>query len=256
MSLNINLKVNPIVATLVLAAACILIFMLIRGCNNSQNLQLSNINYKEEIKRHKEDSIKNVQDKIAYNDSMEFLEGQWQLSKNKELSLNEDLGKANTRITNILNKHVPIKPSLDSSLTMVDNTFINECADCFDELTNGQQLVRKYKAEKDNQEHICAGKLRIKDKRIDSLDKFNAKLGASNVSLLSSIKEMEGKWQPRGRLYVSWGVLWKNYVPWAAGAGAMYQTKRNLIMGASWYYNSQGHMVQTNIHFPLSFKKR
>lgn len=241
----------------ILISVGIVIFVLIRGCKQSKKQQLEIINYKEKIKKHKQDSIEQVKEKAAYQDSMEFIQGQWGLSKNRELALNEDLGKANQRITKLLGKHVPIKPSLsDTGIITVPLEYVRECEGCYEELANGQQLVIKYKAEKDNQFQILSGKMSIKDNRISFLEKSNAALGLSNSALLSSAKEMQDKWTPRGRLYLSWGVLWKDYVPWAAGAGMMYQTKRNLIMGASWYYNAQGHIVQTNIHFPLSLKRR
>lgn len=241
----------------ILIGVVVLIIALVRGCRQSRDQQIEIINYKEQIKKHKADSIEQVKAKEVYQDSMEFIQGQWDLSKNRELALNEDLGKANDRITKLLNKHVPIKPSLsDTGIITVPMEYVRECEGCYDELANGQKLVLKYKAEKDNQFQILSGKMNIKDNRISFLEKSNAALGLSNSALLSSAKEMQDKWKPRGRLYLSWGVLWRDYVPWAAGAGMMYQNRRNLIMGGSWYYNSKGHMIQTNVHFPLSFKKR
>lgn len=250
-----TLKINPIVAILLIAGIIILIVALFRGCVNSKKDQIAIVDYKAQIKKSKEDSIEQIKEKLAYKDSMEFIQGQWELSKNKELALNEDLGKANDRISILLRKHVPIKPSLDSAFTTVDNSFINDCADCFEELKNGQQLVLKHKAEKDNQEQIMLSKIRTKDNRISFLEKSNDALGHTNSSLLSSAKEMQDKLKPRGRLYLSWGVLFQP-LPKYAGAGLMYQNKRNMIIGGMWYYGDKGHMAQTTINLPLSLKFR
>lgn len=233
----------------------VLIISLVKGCNNQKQLSKINIDYNGRIKSLMADSVERVKELAAYRDTMQFLDGQLSLSDNKLLFLNEDLGRANDRIGTLLKKHVPILPSLDTNITTVGNDFIEECADCFKELGNGQKLVLKYKAEKDNQEQIFKGLVNVKDNRIRNLEKSNSQLLKNYTSLIDSSKRFQNNSMPRGRLYLSWGVLWKSYVPWAAGAGLMYQTRRSVIFGASWYYNSHGHMVQTNIHFPLSLRR-
>jgi hypothetical protein len=242
-----------ILVTLVLLG--LLIIALIRGCKNNQHNGALIVNHEAHLNNLIQDSIETAK-KLNENDKqMEVLEGQLSLSNNKLLFLDENLGKANDRITILLKKHVPIKPSLVDTGTMVVPTmYVNECADCFTELSNGQKLVIQYKAEKENQFNLLSGKINLKDNRIRDLETANIKLTSNYRSLIDSSKKFQDKLKPRGRLYLSWGVLWKDYVPWAAGAGLMYQNKRSLIIGASWYYNSQGHMVQTNIHFPLSLR--
>lgn len=242
-----------------LVCLVLIIAALVRGCRQSKKQQIEIVNYKEQIKKHKADSVKEVKAKEAYRDSMEFIQGQWALSKNRELALNENLGKANDRITILLRKHVPIKPSSDTSVTTVPNEFINDCADCFHELENGRDSVLKYKAEKDNQEQLLLGKINIKDNRISFLEKSNAQLGQSNSVLLSSAKEMQDKWKPRGRLYLSWGVLWSPW-PVGAGGGLMYQNKRNVMFGLKGYYGiprfekTAKTTVETTVNFPLSLR--
>jgi hypothetical protein len=249
----VTLQINKWIIIAFLVGVIVLVFALVRGCQNEKKAASIVIDFKGRINKLTEDSISNTNQLAAYKDSMQFLDGQWSLSKNKELFLNEDLGKANDRITLLLRKHVPIKPSSDTSMTWAPNEFINECAECFHELKNGQQLVKKYKAEKDTQEVIYKSKLNVKDNRINHLEKANQEVTSSYMALIDITKDA-GK--PKGRMYLSWGVLWKNYVPWAAGGGLMYQNKRSVIFGASWYYNSQGHMVQSNVHFPLSLKRK
>lgn len=241
-----------ILVTLVLLG--LLIVALIRGCKNNQHNGALIVNHESRINNLVHDSTETVKKLIENHKQMEVLEGQLSLSNNKLLFLDENLGKANDRITVLLKKHVPINPSLvDTGVMVVPTMYVNECADCFIELSNGQKLVIQYKAEKENQFNLLSGKINLKDNRIRDLETANVKLTSNYRSLIDSSKRFQDKLKPRGRLYLSWGVL---YYPWpkAAGMGLMYQTKRNLIIGGMWYYGTQGHMVETNIHFPLSLR--
>lgn len=249
-----SLKINPIVATALLIGLGVLLIALIRGCKNNQHNEALVVNYEARIGNLLKDSIETAERLKENDEKIQILDGQLSLSNNKLSFLDEDLGRANDRITILLKKHIPIQPSLDSNVTVTPNEFITDCADCFKELSNGQKLVVQYKAEKENQFNLLSGKINLKDNRIKDLETANVKLTSNYRSLIDSSKRFQDKLKPRGRLYLSWGVLWKDYVPWSVGAGLMYQNKRNLIIGASWYYNSQGHMVQTNIHFPLSLR--
>jgi hypothetical protein len=131
--------------------------------------------------------------------------------------------------------------------------YVNDCADCFTELSNGQKLVIQYKAEKENQFNLLSGKINLKDNRIKDLETANIKLTSNYRSLIDSSKRFQDKLKPRGRLYLSWGVLWSP-LPIAAGAGLMYQNKRNFIIGAKCYYGEKGYSVETNMNFPLSLR--
>lgn len=248
-----SLKINPIVATAILIGVGVLIMALIRGCKNNQHNGALVVNYENRVNGLISDSIEAAKKLTEYIKKNEVLDGQLALSNNKLLFLDEDLGKANDRITALLNKHVPINPSLDTNVTTVPNLFVDECADCFKELSNGQKLVVQYKAEKENQFNLLSGKINLKDNRIKDLETANVKLTSNYRSLIDSSKRFQDKLKPRGRLYLSWGVLW-SALPQYAGAGLMYQTKRNLIIGGMCYYGTQGYLIETNIHFPLSLR--
>jgi hypothetical protein len=137
----------------------------------------------------------------------------------------------------------------------VPNIYLDDCADCFKELGNGQKLVIQYKAEKENQFNLLSGKINLKDNRIKDLEIANMSLISNYKSLIDSSKQFQDKLKPRGRLYLSWGVLW-SYWPTAAGFGLKYQTKRNLLIGVMGYYGTNKTAVETTINFPLSFKKK
>lgn len=248
-----NLKISPIFAIGILIVIGVLAIALIRGCKNEKKASAVIINSDSLIKKLKQDTADLARKLSANADTTQFLEGQLSLSKNKEIFLNENLDKANDRISILLRKHIPIKPSpLDTGIVTVPMQFVNECADCFTELDNGVQLVRKYKAEKDNQEQIYKGQLGAKDNRIKLLEISNKEVTSSYMALIDITKDI-GK--PKGKLYLSWGIMW-GPLPRMAGAGAMYQTPRNMLIGMKWYYGADGHMVETNMNFPLSLKKR
>jgi hypothetical protein len=251
----VQLKINNLTVLISLILIGLLIFALIRGCNNSRDNAALAVNYKQRESDLKDILKKVNEENAAYKDTVEFLNGQLSLTDNKLLSLNEDLRGANDRITTLLKKHVPITPSLDTNVTTVPNLFLDECADCFKELGNGQRLVIKYKAEKEGQEKTYKNLLSVKDNRINSLEKSNDSLMRSYTSLLDSSKKFQENFMPRGRLYLSWGVLWSPW-PVAAGAGVLYQNKRNMIYGAKIYYGVNKTQVETTMNFPLSFKKR
>lgn len=254
------MRINKLIGYSALIVVGILLIATIRGCQRSKSdegdikelMALTD----SSIAVAKRATSEWAEAKKQYKDSLEFIQGQWDLSKNRELALNEDLGKANDRITILLKKHVPIKPSLsDTGIITVPMEYVRDCEGCYDELANGQQLVLKYKAEKDNQFQILSGKTSIKDNRISFLEKSNTTLGESNSALLSNIKTLQDKWMPKGRMYLSLGALW-NFAPYAVGAGLMYQDNRFRQYGAKVYFGSFGKMVETNINMPLSFKRR
>src|SRR5687767_4290937 len=219
-------------------------FALIRGCQNEKKVASTAIvDLKGRINKLKQDSIDLVNHLIDSRDTIKLLDGQLSLSDNRLLSLNENLDKASARITNLLHKHVPIKPNPDTSVTLVPNIYIEECSECFEELSDGRDSVKKYRAEKDNQERIYQSKLSVKDNSINYLEKLNNKLAKDYKSLLDSAGSVKRK----GMMYFSYGVLWDAYVPRSAGAGLMYQDTRFRQYGVKVYFGDHKPMVETQM---------
>lgn len=246
------MKVHPLIGIGFFILIGVLIIALARGCSNEKKTASEVVDTKALLNKLKNDTTELARQLAANKDTAQFLEGQLSLSKNKEIALNENLDKANDRISILLRKHIPIKPNPDTSVTLVPNVYIEECADCFEELSSGRDSVKKYRAENDNQKQIYRGLLNAKDIDIKHLEMSNKEITSSYMALINITKDIE---KPRGKLYLSWGIMW-GPLPRMAGAGAMYQTPRSMIIGAKWYYGAQGHMVETNMNFPLSLKKR
>lgn len=247
-----SLKINPILAITILIGIGVLIIALVRGCQNGKKAASAVVDYMGRINKLEQDSIDLANHLSASGDTIKFLNGQLYLTDTKLLSLNENLDKANDRISILLRKHVPIKPNPDTSVTLVPNIYIEECADCFFELVSGRDSVKKYRAEKDNQEQIYKSKLSVKDNDIKYLEKANKEVTSSYMSLIELTKSTERK----RVMYFSYGVLWSAYVPESVGAGLMYQDKRLRQYGVKGYFGDHKPRIETQMNLPLSFKRK
>jgi len=253
-----TLKINPIVATLLIAGVIILIIALLNGCNNSR---------KEVIAKEKAiaygDSMKSAfnvykiitdSSKKQFQDLLEVERGHSSLIEAQKAVTEMELDKLTKQNKDLIAKH-RLAEYTDTSATLVPSEYINDCEGCFTKLETTTNLANKYKNDVNNLQSSWDKQTAIYQKRFKELDA--EKLGFYNKisTLAKAQQESIDKLKPHGRLYLTWGVLWK-YWPTAAGAGLMYQNKRNLIIGATWYYGNQGTIIQTTINFPLSLKFR
>lgn len=256
MNITINNKTPkwPIYVILILIG--ILIVALYKGCDNSKKHKATTIDLTGRINSLNDDNIRLAKEKEDLKLSVQVQEGQLEISDNKLLSLTENLEKANDRIATLLKKHVPIKPSSDSSTTLVPNEFINQCSECFSELESGQRLVTQYRAEKDNQEQIFKSQLATKDKLIKAIEKSNVVLAESYKELLDSTDLMQNKLEQRRTLFFKLGALAINQpMPNGIGAGLMYQDKRKRIFSIGYYVTEYKTVYQAEVAFPLSLRK-
>jgi hypothetical protein len=251
-----TLKINPWLATLVMAGILFLAFALFRGCKQSR-IEVAAKEKAEHIadsaiavlKNYKKSSDSTSQD---FQDTLEFERGQKELAKAQkertEADLLYELG---------LNKELIAKHHLadytDTATIVVPNQYAIECEDCFTKLDNTTKISLKYKDDFNNLGKKWDAQSQLYEKRFKQLNE--EKLGFYNRinSLAKEAKEATDKLKPHGRLYLSWGVM---FGPWPkmAGGGLMYQTKYNLMYEANWFYGNQGHMVEASIKFPLSIK--
>jgi hypothetical protein len=252
----VNIKISNWAVFGLLVGIGLLIFALYRGCSNVKENAALSINYKERIRKLENDSIEEAKQRAAYYDTTEFLNVQLALSDNKLLSLTENLGKANDRIATLLKKHVPIEPNPDTNVTLVPNEYIEDCSGCFSELKNGQQLVLKYKTEKENQEKLFKSQISTKDSRINSLEIKNLQLISSYGTLLDSSQKQQSKLEQRRTLFFKMGALAINQsLPNGIGIGAMYQDKRKRIFSVGYYITEYKTVYQAEVAFPLSLRK-
>ena len=254
-----TLKIHPTIATIIIAALIILLFLLIKGCSNSQQaltlnkeLKIKNDSLASKVIREKTENLEN---KKEYDTKLEVVNGQVEIKNNQLARTEVDLDAANKRINTLIANHKTIVPDSDSSNTYVPNDFITDCNGCFTELSNGQKLVQQYKS--DNEQLKLS--LRIKEKlqtdRIaqQELEKEQLSRSLNNCMLVAKAALKTDK--PKGQLYFSWGVQFAP-LPKMAAVGLLYQNKHKLIYGAKGWFGVYGTMVEANMNMPLSFKKR
>lgn len=253
-----TLKIHPVLATAIIAGILILSFALFKGCKQSK-LEVA---AKEKAQRIadsalallKESKIEWDSSAKDFQDSLEFERGQKELIAAQKERTEGDLDKALSDNKELIARH-HLADYNDTATIIVPNGYVNECEECFTKLDNTTKLSLKYKDDVNKLERKWTDQNRLYDKRFKQLSE--EKLGLYNKvnALAKEAKNAADKLQPHGKLYLSWGVLWKPF-PWAGGAGLLYQSKYNIIYGAKWYYSSQGHIIETTINFPLSVKFR
>ncbi len=242
-----------IVAILLFALA----FALIRGCKKSkkevENARLLKAANDSLISLNRQTKIQWGASDKAYQDSIEFERGQRLLAENQKERTEDELSKSYAVNKALIDKYESGKYT-DTTVVTAPAEFIVDCHSCFTRLKISNELTLRYKKEvsdwgvKYEQEtaRILGRYNEVKNER----DSYFRKVD----SLTNKQEKAIDKIQQKGRLYLSWGVQWQPF-PTYAGAGLMYQTKRNMMYGAKWYYGSKGHMVETTINFPLSLRK-
>jgi len=251
-----TLKINPIVAILIIAGAMILLFALFKGCKQNK-LEVA----AREKTQHIADSAlaalkdyKAASDSAAkdFQDTLELERGQLALIKNQKEQTEFELDKALVENKKLIDEH-RLAQYADTSATVVPHGYIVECEDCFSKLETTTSLSLRYKNDLNSLQNNWDNQNKIYLKRFKELDA--EKLGFYNKinALAKEAKDASDKLKPHGRLYLSWDVL---FGPWPkmAGGGFMYQTKYNIMYEANWLYGNQGHMVEASIKFPLSIK--
>jgi hypothetical protein len=251
-----TLKINPIVATLVIAVILIMAFTLFRGCRQSR----IEVAAKEKAEHITDSALavirdyKTSSDSTAqeFKDTIEFERGQKELAQAQKQRTETDLDKALAENKELIAKH-HLADYTDTATIVVSNEYVKDCEDCFTKLDNTTKISLKYKDDFNHLAKKWEDQTQVYDKRFKQLNE--EKLGFYNKinSLAKEAKEATDKLKPHGRLYLSWGVLWSPW-PIAAGGGLMYQTKYSFQYGLSVYYGNTGTIVETSMHFPLSIK--
>lgn len=249
-------KINPWLATLVMAGILILIFALFRGCKQSK-LEVA---AKEKAQKIADSALAVLKESKRVWDSTEqnyqYSLDQAQTEKEFIVAAKEqtesELSKALKENKDLIAKH-KLGEYSDTNSTLVPAEYISDCESCFTKLDNTTKLTLRYKDDLNNLQNNWDKQNQIYQKRFKQLDE--ERLGFYNKinSLAKEAKTATDKLQPHGRLYLSWGVM---FGPWPkmAGGGFMYQTKYNLMYEANWLYGNMGHMVYGSIKFPLSIR--
>lgn len=254
-----TIKIHSWLIFAVLIGAGILIFACIRGCNQGQQAVAESIQWKQENTKLVHDTARLAQErdslKRIYQDSLEFVNGQWLLAKNQTVATRYQLDSADKRITELRARYQAVIPNKDTSVTTVSNDYIANCADCFAELSNGQEKVKTYIAQIDNLNQSYQSKINLQQSRINQLDKQNTQLAGTLHDCIDASQRAEKKLSPHGQLFFSWNVLWLP-LPKMAGVGFMYENNRKVQFGLRGMFGQYGNGVETEVNMPLSLKRK
>lgn len=251
-----SLKINPIVATIIIASILILIVALFKGCKQGKmevaakekaiQLADSALSVIKEYKTITEASAKEFQDTIEYE------RGQSELIRAQKERTENELDAALAINKSLIEKH-RLSEYTDTSSMTVPNEYVTDCESCYTQLDATTKLSLKYKDDFGKATANWNSQRKSYETRLIQMDTEKTNFLNKIGSLSAKQKEAAEKLKPHGRLYLTWGVVWKPW-PWATGAGLMYQTKNNMMYGAKWYYGSSGQMIETTLNFPLSIK--
>lgn len=244
---------------LLLIVVGVIIIVLIRGCHNSKaalaennSLHIANDSL---IKRIKNDSIGYHNTAADYQIKSQLQESVITIQENKLQAAYDTLDRANDRIKQLLARYKPVAPNADTNITTVDNSYIQDCAQCFTELEGQQQREKVIKAQADILQQSLNSKINTQQLRIDQLGREQAQANKNLNDCRAITDGYQKKLELRRRLYFSMGVMSINTIfPNAAGLGLMYQDKRYRIVGFRMYTSEYGSVKALDIHMPLSFK--
>lgn len=237
----------------------LLFVALYKGCQNNK------ANY---AKYQKADSLNKQQAQIIkesksavdsitkeYKDSLEFERGQYALLEAQKERRENEMDELSKQNKELLERYKLAKYE-DTTTTVVPQAFIKDCSSCFIQLDKTNALNSQYRSDISKLEDNWNRQSTLYQNRFKKLEEERTGLYNKLTSITAQQKDQLDKLKPRGRLYLSWGVLWQDYVPWSAGAGLMYQTPRNMIFGVIGYYGAGKTTIGTTINFPLSFKRK
>jgi hypothetical protein len=239
---------------------CLIVFALIKGCQHFKAKLAQNDTYKglldSMIIKSNNDSITLLRIKQENADTISMRDAELSLVNNKLEAKDDSLDAADKRIDKLLKRYIPIDISKDTSITTVSNDYIENCADCFGELQNDRELVKRARAEKDNQSTILNSKINGQSLTITKLEKLNGQLQSNLNNLINASKDNVKKLEQRRVLYFSLATIAiEQYAPSGIGGGFMYMDKRMRLFGGNAFVTNRGAVYQIQLSMPLSFKR-
>jgi hypothetical protein len=255
------LKIHPAIATILIAGIIILLFLLVKGCKQSKlRLQVNerSVLITDSISKVliqlKKDSAENEK---KYNDTLEFINGQYALAQEQKLRYADQLDNAKDTIKKLIAKYKSGKYT-DTAEVVVPHEFVADCQDCFSRLERQSTTLEFYERAVFKADSIIMVKDKNYQNRIKKVEQERD--GAFKLAETSNEehKKSISKLAPRRLVLFSWNVL-SNPWPCAVGIGGIYQDKRNRQFGVKKYIGNIPNAKKAwelEVNMPLSFKKR
>jgi len=252
-----TVKVNPLLIGVGFVVIALLLFGMIRSCNNTSILLKKSNSFDSLEKKVVTDSIQAAQKESEYKTQIEFQDGEIALWQNRFFTNEDSLKYMNDRVGALLKRHTaPIEyngPS-DTNSILVPSEYVSDCEGCFTELANGRRLVFAYKTSADSLAGALKDKNRTDSLRIKDLTAQTASLRVTLQDAIETGKKMANEPQPKVLLSLSTLLINSNW-PNAIGLGLGYQDRYNRIFAVKYFGGEYGSVKQVDIFMPLSFKK-
>jgi hypothetical protein len=255
------LKINPLLAGALLLGILLIVFLLIRGCHNSKNLEVKLNSSQAALDsltlRHEADSMTAKENEKNYNISLEYANGIIVLRENQRDATEEKLLATTFDYAALKKKYEQVRADPDTSATYVPNDFIKDCHECFDELEHKQHLIKLYVSHVDSLDAEIARKDRLNINRIGELTRERNAYRQNSQDAIAIAAKAQASAQPRRKGFLSLGVIGqRDYFLMGVGAGGFYMDKKSRLFGANIYGTNQGPLVTANLALPLSFKRK
>lgn len=255
-----NIKIfnwPPWLKFLILIAIGVLVISLIKGCKNNkqQSAEIQKLSSLNDSLIHMSKRANDAwsRSKNEYDDSLEFERGQRLLAEAQKERVENDFLKVNKENAALLEKYKYYKYA-DTSMVAAPKEFVDDCKGCFTQLEKTDRLSITYKMQVRDWGVKYERETGLLNNRISKIEKERDDYYTQVDSLIKAQAKSIDKIKPKGRLYLSWGVLWSPW-PVGAGGGLMWQTPRNVIFGGKVYYGINKTTVETTMNFPLSLRK-
>lgn len=256
-----NIKIfnwPPWLKLVILIGIGILIIALIKGCQNNKQ-HLSDIQkltgLTDSLRMLTKSAVAGWKtSKAAFEDTLEFERGQRFLAQFQRERVEDELIKVNKDNAALLEKYKYYKYA-DTNMVSAPQEFVDDCRGCFERLEKTDRLSITYRMQVRDWGVKFEQETGLLNNRIANIEKERDIYYKQVDSFTNAQSKVVNKIKQKGRLYLSWGVLWSPW-PVGAGGGLMYQTPRNVIFGGKVYYGANKTTVETTMNFPLSFKKR
>jgi predicted nuclease with TOPRIM domain len=241
------------VVFLMLVILGVLIVALYKGCQNYNRNESKGIDVKGRIERLVKDSV-DVHNEIKdLKTQLQVIDGELGASNNKNAAYLDSFRVLNDHINSLKKRYKPITPNKDTSVTVVPNEYVVDCADCFMTIEKVQQLGVQYKADLDHVNALNKSKVDLLSGKVSILEKQNVSLNKNYRSLLDSVTSKKS--ELKRTLFFSLSALSINQIfPNAIGAGFLYEDKRRRVYGAKYYVSEHGPIYQADFSLPLSLK--
>ena len=257
---QMTFKISPIVAGVLLLSILIILFVLIKGCHNGQNLQTQLTTYQSKIDsiklQHEADSMVAKENEKNYNISIEYANGILDLRQNQLDATEEKLITTAFALSNLKKKYEHVQADTNNSVTLVDNEFVYDAKSCFESLEFQKKLVSLYIQEVKDVDSAHRSKEKLQENRIKQLGQERDGALLNYNDCMSVANQKLKALQPRRKVLLSIGLIGRNdYLLMGVGGGGFYMDKKDRVFGGNIYGTNQGPMATINIALPLSIKR-